>query len=112
MAFPVPASTAAPAWLPGCPCWWGQPTLTKILFFHAFFHGLHLPAGRGTSYHPCPQSCCPPTSVTVSSAPLLWVGAVRRIRAHRAGGRILRVLSTHGSRSVLTGVCRFGGDLG
>lgn len=85
-----------------------MPTSTKILFFCAFFHGLPLLVARGIFEHLCAQSCCPPTAVTVSSSPICWVGATwcnhASIPMHRAGGQILRVLSTHRTRSAARGL--------
>lgn len=81
-----------------------MPTLTKILFFSRLFPWVASAHGRL-----CPQSCHPPTSVMVSSGPIRWVGAAwcnrASCRTRHAGGRILRVLSTHGTRSMLTGAC-------
>lgn len=85
-----------------------MPASTKSLFFCAFFHGLHLLVARGIFDHLRAQSPCPPTAVTVSSSPICWVGAAgcnhASIPMPRAGGQILRVLSTHGTRSAARGL--------
>lgn len=104
---PFSASVASPAWLPGCACWQGfcfdanfdqNPIFSRLFPWVASAHG-----------RLCPQSCRPPTSVMVSSGPIHWVGAAwcnhASCHTRRAGGQILRVLSTHGTRSTLTGAC-------
>lgn len=113
VASPFPASTASPAWLPGCACCWGlcfDANFDQNPIFSCLFPWVTSACGRGDlSDHLCPQLCHPPTSVVVSSSPIHWVRAARcnrvSIRMHRAGGQILRVLSTHGTRTALTRVC-------